>query len=188
MKQSSSWVAVVVVVVLATVLADRVFLKQHRQLKAAATPKTTTLGDAPNVTFKDLQGKDVPLSSFKGKVVLLNFWATWCEPCRVEIPYLIKSQEQYGPRGFTVVGAAMDEEGQRVVAPFVVKPQWDVDGKQVAMNYPIVLSDNELADKFGGILGLPTSVLISKDGKVLKRYLGMVNPDSLSKDVEAQLK
>ena len=67
--------------------------------------------------FKDLDGKEVSLEDYKGKVVLVNFWATWCEPCRVEIPWLIEMQQKYGSKGFTVLGVAMDEEGKSVVSP-----------------------------------------------------------------------
>src|ERR1700683_4858856 len=75
----------------------------------------------PELTLKDLDGKDVSLGDYKGKVVLVNFWATWCEPCRVEIPWLIEMQQKYGPRGFTVLGVAMDDGGQKVVDPFLQK-------------------------------------------------------------------
>ena len=84
--------------------------------------------NAPDVTFKDLQGKDVTLASLKGKVVVVNFWATWCEPCQIEIPWMIEFQQKYGDKGFTLLGVAMDEEGKSVVDPFVQKTQFDVDG------------------------------------------------------------
>jgi thiol-disulfide isomerase/thioredoxin len=74
---------------------------------------------APEVTFKDLDGKDVTLASLKGKVVVVNFWATWCDPCREEIPWLIEFQQKYADKGFTLLGVAMDEEGKPVVQPFV---------------------------------------------------------------------
>ena len=112
----------------------------------------------PDVTFKDLQGKDVPLSGLKGKVVVINFWATWCEPCRVEIPWMIGFQQKYADKGFTLLGVAMDDEGKSVVEPYVQKTQFDVDGKQMTMNYPIVLGNDDLSVKFGGLLGLPTSI------------------------------
>src|SRR5271166_2276995 len=82
-----------------------------------------SLKNAPAVTFKDLQGNGVPLSSLKGKVVLVNFWATWCDPCRVEIPWMIEFQKKYSSRGFTMLGVAMDDEGAKVVKPFVQSKQ-----------------------------------------------------------------
>ena len=151
----------------------------------ASTPKT--LANEPEVTFKDLQGKDVPLASLKGKVVLVNFWATWCEPCQVEIPWMIGFQQKYADQGFTLLGVAMDDEGKSAVEPFVQKSQFDVDGKKMAMNYPIVLGNDDLAGKFGGLLGLPTSIVISRDGKVVKRYIGLASQDDLDKEIKSLL-
>ncbi|MGA2720156.1 MAG: cytochrome c biogenesis protein/redoxin, partial [Candidatus Acidiferrales bacterium] len=129
----------------------------------------------PDVTFEDLQGNKVPLASLKGKLVLVNFWATWCEPCRVEIPWMIAFQQKYGSQGFTLLGVAMDDEGKSVVAPYIQKTQFDVNGHPTTMDYPIVLGTDDIATQFGGLIGLPTSVLISRDGKVVKRYVGLVN-------------
>ena len=145
------------------------------------------LPNEPDVTFKDLQGKDVPLSSFKGKVVVVNFWATWCEPCRVEIPWMIDFQQKLGDKGFTLLGVAMDEEGKSVVEPFVQKTEFDVDGHNMTMNYPIVLGNDDLAAKFGGLIGLPTTVVISRDGKVAKRFIGLVSHDQLEKTIQSLL-
>jgi len=143
--------------------------------------------DAPDVTFKDLQGKDVKLTDFKGKVVVVNFWATWCEPCQIEIPWMIGFQQEFAARGFTMLGVAMDDEGKSVVAPFVEKEQFDVDGQKLAMNYPIVIGNDELSAKFGGLIGLPTTVVIGRDGKVRKRFLGLVSHDELEKEIKRLL-
>jgi thiol-disulfide isomerase/thioredoxin len=151
----------------------------------ASTPKT--LANEPEVTFKDLQGKDVPLASLKGKVVVVNFWATWCEPCQVEIPWMIGFQQKYADKGFTLLGVAMDEDGKSAVEPFVQKSQFDVDGKKMTMNYPIVLGNDDLAAKFGGLLGLHTSIVISRDGKVVKRYIGLASQDDLDKEIKSLL-
>src|SRR6266403_1186831 len=99
---------------------------------------------APDVIFKDLEGKDVPLSSFKGKVVLINFWATWCEPCYIEIPWLIEMQQKYESKGFTVLGISMDEDGKSAVAPFIAKERFNVNGQKLPMNYPIVIGYEEV--------------------------------------------
>jgi cytochrome c-type biogenesis protein len=154
---------------------------------SANTTSTADMPNAPDVTFKDLNGKDVPLSSFKGKVVVVNFWATWCEPCRTEIPWMIEFQKKYGEKGFTMLGVAMDDDGKPVVEPFVQKPQWEVDGQKVAMNYPIVLGNDDLASKFGGLIGLPTSVVVTRDGKIAKKFLGLVNHDQLEKQIQSLL-
>jgi cytochrome c-type biogenesis protein len=146
------------------------------------------LESEPNVTFKNLEGNgDVALSSLKGKVVLLNFWATWCEPCRGEIPVLIDLQQEYANKGFTLLGASMDDDPSKVVPPFVKNTEFKVDGKDETMNYPIVAGSDAITDQFGGLLGMPTSFLISRDGKIVKRYIGVVNPAQITKDIESQL-
>ncbi len=142
---------------------------------------------SPDFTLKDLEDHDVSLSQFKGKVVLVNFWATWCGPCRIEIPWLVELQSKYAARGFTVLGVAMDEEGKSAVAPFVRKERFEVGGTSQSMNYPIVLGNDATADKFGGLLGFPTSVLISKDGRVVKRVDGLVSYDEIDKAIQSQL-
>jgi cytochrome c biogenesis protein CcmG, thiol:disulfide interchange protein DsbE len=145
------------------------------------------LKDEPQVTFKALDGKDLELSSLKGKVVVVNFWATWCEPCRTEIPWMISFQQKYADKGFTLLGVAMDDEGKSVVEPFVQKTQFDVDGHSLTMNYPIVLGSDAIADKFGGLIGLPTTVVISRDGKIAKRFIGLASHDELQKEIESLL-
>ena len=141
----------------------------------------------PELTLKDLDGKDVSLSEYKGKVVLINFWATWCEPCRVEIPWLIEMQKKYGPKGFVLLGIALDEEGKSAVAPFVAKERFDVNGQKLPMSYQILIGNDEAADKFGGLFGYPTSVLISRDGKQIKRVTGIISEDEMNKAIESQL-
>jgi thiol-disulfide isomerase/thioredoxin len=143
--------------------------------------------EEPDVTFKNLQGQDVSLASLKGQVVIVNFWATWCEPCRVEIPWMIGFQQKYADKGFTILGVAMDEEGKSVVAPYVQSTQFDVNGHSMTMNYPIVLGNDDIAAKFGGLIGFPTTVVISRDGKVQKRFIGLADEDELEKQIKALL-
>ena len=142
---------------------------------------------APAVSFENLDGQTVNLSQYRGKVVLVNFWATWCEPCRSEIPELIEYQKKYGDKGFTVLGVAMDQEGKSVVAPFVEKQQFDVNGQKMTMNYPIVLGNEKIATQFGGIIGMPTTFVISKDGKVVKRVIGVIDPQGMNQFIQQQL-
>jgi cytochrome c biogenesis protein CcmG/thiol:disulfide interchange protein DsbE len=157
---------------------------------ASGTSVTDAQGNkpaAPEVTFKDLDGKDVTLASYKGKVVILNFWATWCDPCREEIPWFIEFQQKYADKGFTLLGVAMDEEGKPVVQPFVQTTPFNVNGHPNTMNYPIVIGNDDIATKFGGLLGLPTTVVISRDGKIQKRYIGSVDKAALEKDIQSLL-
>jgi thiol-disulfide isomerase/thioredoxin len=141
----------------------------------------------PELTLKDLDDKDVSLSQYKGKVVLVNFWATWCEACKLEIPWLIEMHKKYGQRGLVILGVSMDEEGKGVVAPFVKKTRRDVNGQKLPMDYRIVLGNEDAADKFGGLIGYPTSVLISRDGKQIKRITGLISYEEIATAVESQL-
>jgi thiol-disulfide isomerase/thioredoxin len=170
----------VVALLAVMVWADRKFPAVGRP--AANTP--TVPSDAPTVALKDLNDRDVTLAQYKGQVVLVNFWATWCEPCKVEIPWMIEFQKKYGPRGFTILGVSMDEEGKKVVEPFLEKERFDVNGQKEAMNYPILLGSDSIAEKFGGIMGLPTSMLYTRDGKKIKTIVGLVNHDDISKAIE----
>jgi len=154
---------------------------------ATQVAANASLVPEPDVTFKNLEGGEVPLASLKGKVVLLNFWATWCEPCRSEIPVLIGLQDKYSGKGFTMLGASMDEDGAKAVDPFLHTTQFNVAGHERNMDYPIVLGSDAITDKFGGLLGMPTSFLISRDGKIVKKYIGVVNETQIIKDVESQL-
>src|SRR5215469_16459701 len=131
------------------------------RLPAARAARTNqeSKANSADFTLKDLEGHDVTLSQFRGKVVLVNFWATWCGPCHIEIPWLMEFQEKYNARGFTVLGVAMDDEGKSAVAPFVETERFKLGGKRQPMNYPIVLGNDATADKLGGLVEIPTSVL-----------------------------
>lgn len=157
---------------------------------AAATPAKPARnpgGKEPYdfVLRKISDGSPVRLADTKGKVVVLNFWATWCGPCQEEIPSLIDMQNKYASKGFTVLGIAMDEEGKSIVAPFVAKEKYEVNGQQVLINYPIVIGTDDAADKFGGILGYPTSFLISRTGKQIMKFQGPPDMDLVEKAVES---
>ena len=178
----------VIVLIGATYLADRATRVPKNRVTTSNRDGDKSIGmPAPEVTMKDLAGKDVSLSRYHDKVVLVNFWATWCEPCRIEIPWLIELQQKYGAKGFTVLGIAMDEEGKSVVAPFVDKERFDVNGQKLPMSYPILLGNEGVADKFGGLFGYPTSILISRDGKQVKRITGLISYEEITKAIESQL-
>jgi len=188
MKKTLLVIATVLALIAGTYFADkatRVKAKANNTVMKADNPGADL--SMPELTLKDLDGKDVSLSEYKGKVILVNFWATWCDPCRVEIPWLIEMQQKYGPRGFVILGIALDEEGKSVVAPFVAKERFDVNGTKEPMSYKILIGNDEAADKFGGLFGYPTSVLISRDGKQIKRVTGIISEDEMNKAIESQL-
>ena len=188
LKKSVLVIIAVVAVIGATYVADRATRQPRKgQIRLTVANAAAAAKSAPEVTLKDLDGKDLSLSQYRGKVVLVNFWATWCEPCQVEIPWLIEMQQKYAAKGFTVLGIAMDEEGASVVTPWVQKERFDVNGSKSQMNYPILVGNDAAADKFGGLLGYPTSILVSRDGKVIKRITGLISYEEISKSIESQL-
>ncbi len=113
---------------------------------------------APAWELQSLEGKPVKLSDFKGKVVLLNFWATWCPPCRAEIPDLISLQKQYAPQGLVILGISMDEAEPASVARFA---------KRMEINYPVVIGTAETAEAYGGVAVLPTTFVIDRAGNIV---------------------
>jgi thiol-disulfide isomerase/thioredoxin len=118
---------------------------------------------APDWSLRDVNGKDVTLSSFKGKVVVLNFWATWCPPCREEIPDLIKLQKKYAEKGLVVIGMSVDEAGPAAVKAFV---------RRTGMNYPVVIVDEKTAFAYGITGAIPTTFVINREGKVVTGIQG----------------
>jgi peroxiredoxin len=119
---------------------------------------------APDFALKDGDGKTVHLSDYKGKVVLLDFWATWCAPCKIEIPWFMEFEQQYKDKGFAVLGVSMDEDGWTVVKPYL---------QQLKINYRIVLGNDKVGDAYGGVDSLPTTLLIDRQGRVAATHVGL---------------
>jgi thiol-disulfide isomerase/thioredoxin len=188
MKKILLVIGTVLALIIGTYLADKATRVKTKTAETVVKADNPSVGQPePALTLKDLDGKDVSLSDYKGKVVLVNFWATWCEPCRIEIPWLIEMQQKYGPKGLVILGIALDEEGKSVVEPFVAKERFDVNGTKEPMSYKILIGNDDAADKFGGLFGYPTSILISRQGKQVKRITGMISYDEMAKAIEAQL-
>ncbi len=133
---------------------------------------------APDFTLKEASGKRLSLSDYKGKVVLLNFWATWCGPCKEEIPWFIQFEKEYGSQGFTVLGVSMDDDGWNVINPYVA---------QHGINYPIVLADEDVNERYGGIDALPTTLMIGRDGKVAVIHQGLAGRGEYEKEIRELL-
>ena len=141
-----------------------------------ADAKTANL----NFTMKDMDGRDVRLSDYKGKVILLDFWATWCGPCKYEIPSFVQLQDRYGKDGFQVLGVSVDDPPEKL-APFA---------REYKMNYPVLqgLGHNDVQDAYGPIWGIPISVLISREGKICGKHMGLPSTKASSAPLEKAVK
>jgi len=119
---------------------------------------------APDFTLPSLEGKNIQLSGYKGQAVLLNFWATWCGPCKIEMPWFVELQKEYGPQGLQIVGVAMDDASKEDITKFV---------KEMGVNYPILIGKENVGNDYGGVNVLPTTFFIDRDGKIVAREFGL---------------
>lgn len=143
-------------------------------VKAAVKPAKDRKA-APDFSLKDATGATLKLSDLKGKVVLLNFWATWCGPCKVEIPWFIEFQQTYKDRNFSVVGVSMDDDGWTSVKPYVTEKK---------INYRIVIGDDMLAKVYGGVESLPTTFIIDRSGRIATSHVGLVSKKQYENDIQ----
>lgn len=120
----------------------------------------------------------IDITKFRGKAVLINFWATWCGPCVQEIPSLISLQDEFGPQGLAVIGVSMDQNGEAPVKKLIAK---------TGINYPIVMGDAKISRDFGGIFGIPASFLIDQSGAVRKRFNGWTSHEAFAEEIKQVL-
>jgi peroxiredoxin len=135
------------------------------------------LRQAPDFSLADLSGRTFRLSDYRGKVVVLDFWATWCDPCKQEIPHFIEMQNKYSSQGLQVLGVSMDDD-----QPSVREFQ-----QQFKMNYPVALGTPELADQYGGILGLPITFVIDRHGRITARHVGATDASVIEAEIQKLL-
>ena len=146
-------------------------------------PKLSCPADAKpanfDFTLKDADNREVPFSSFKGKVVVIDFWATWCGPCKVEIPHFIEFQEKYGKAGLQIVGISVDDTPDKLI-PYI---------RDMKMNYPVLqgLNRDDVQDAYGPIVGIPVSVVISREGKICATHMGLTGRDVFEREIRSLL-
>jgi len=154
-----------------------VAVRQHRPSTVATVgPFKNAL--APDFTLPGLDGQHLQLSAYRGKIVLLDFWATWCAPCREETPHLVELQQKYGAQGLQVIGISMDDSPDPARAFY----------QQFHMNYPVVMGSAETGELYGGVLGLPIAFLINRDGRVYSKHIGATDPAVFEKDIMSLLR
>jgi cytochrome c biogenesis protein CcmG/thiol:disulfide interchange protein DsbE len=148
-------------------------------VRAASVKPDKERHTAPEFTLKDADGKTVHLADYKGKVVLLDFWATWCPPCKVEIPWFMDIERKNKDKGFAVLGVAMDDNGWEDVKPFL---------SEMKVNYRVVVGDDDIAKAYGGVEDLPTTFLIDRQGKIAAIHLGLASRKDFEDGVEELLR
>lgn len=173
-------VAILTVVAVALVLiADRSGWLE----RVAPAPEAELAG----YSITDLNGELIDLAPYRGKVVLLNYWATYCAPCQIEIPWFIGFQKQYGARGFQVIGVSLDDEGRGAVEPWLKDQKFELDGNPVTLNYPIWIGNEKASQQYFSVFGLPTTLVFSRDGKLLKTFVGITSHEKFVAAIESAL-
>jgi len=142
---------------------------------AAGVVEMRERGTAPDFTLSDASGKSVRLSDFRGQVVLLNFWATWCGPCKVEIPWFVEFQEAYRDSGLAVLGVSMDQDGWKSVKPYI---------EQKKINYRVMVGGDEIAQIYGGLEYLPATLMIDRAGRIAVMHVGLVEKKTYEQELE----
>jgi len=165
-------------VVVAVVAAAMLYFGMHMSRRTGFNAKSS---EAPDFTLDSLDGKSMRLSDLRGKAVLLNFWATWCGPCKIETPWLVELQNQYGHDGLQVVGVEMGDDSKDEIVKFA---------KDMGVNYPVLIGKEKVGEDYGGVPALPETFFIGRDGKIVDKIIGLKGKgeieDSIKKALDTQ--
>lgn len=162
----------IVIAAVGLVLALYLGTRRHTADRSAVSPNVAP-ASAPALTLVDLDGSKIDTASYRGKVVLINFWAAWCTPCAQEIPQFVAFQDKYGGQGLQIIGFSMEDK-ESALREFY---------RKYKMNYPVVIGNQQIAQQYGGILGLPTSFLVGRDGRIQQKYSGVTDFARLEHDI-----
>lgn len=170
----------IVLVVVAFTVAAMIYTTARRSRDAALGGEKLVAAEnigkaAPDFELSDLDGKMVKLSDFKGRPVLVNFWATWCGPCKIEMPWFIDLKKKYEGQGFEIIGIAMEDTENEKISEFT---------KKMGVNYVILKGKNAVADAYGDVQGLPTSFYLDREGKIVAQHAGLVSRSVIEDDVK----
>jgi peroxiredoxin len=174
----NSLVWIVVIVAVAAMLAFAPYMARRARNNSGPQSNDWKGKSAPEFSLESLDGRTVRLADYRGKGVLLNFWATWCQPCKIEMPWFEELQKEYGSQGLQVVGIAMDDASKEDIAKFA---------KEMGVNYPILLGKESVGDAYGGVQFLPSTFFIDRDGKVVDRIFGLRSRSEIEDDIKLAL-
>lgn len=175
--QKNAIVLVVVAITVAAMLYTGAYRsRQARGGGASGALQGNAIGKpAPDFELETLDGKKVKLSDFRGKAVVLNFWATWCQPCKIEMPWFIEFQNKYRGEGVEIVGVAMEDTDRKDIEKFL---------KEMGVNYLILLGKESVGEQYGGILGLPTTFYIGRDGTIVEQHAGLISKSEIEEHIK----
>jgi thiol-disulfide isomerase/thioredoxin len=177
-----------VIILAVVVLAVATMLFVGARLSHTAANSSVASGLAPDFELKTLDGKLTHLSDYRGKAVLLNFWATWCGPCKIEMPWLVELNKQYAPQGLVVLGVAMDDDADKKDS---VQKDIRAFTTEMAVDYPILMGSGKVADNYGGVQFLPEIFYIDRNGKIVEHAIGLKGhseiEDNIKKIVASQV-
>ncbi len=173
-KSNSKLIIIIGILAVAVFAAGFCFINSGNGSEAVAKPVNDSrivqaadadsiYASAPDFALEDLEGNSIKLSDLKGKVVFVNFWATWCPPCRREIPHFIELHEEFSDQGFEILGIAVDSREFDSVAPFV---------KKAGMNYPVMLDKKGVSQLYGGVSAIPTTFVVNRNGRIVSKIEG----------------
>jgi thiol-disulfide isomerase/thioredoxin len=145
---------------------------------AQAGPEKGSLAPDFDLKVLDGNGKSMKLSDLRGKAVVVDFWATYCGPCKIEMPWFVELQKKYGPEGLQIVGVAVDDAGEKAISDFT---------KKMGINYPILIGTQKVADQYGGLDGLPTTFFLDRSGKIMDRQLGLISESVIVDNIKKSL-
>ena len=180
-----------IIAILCVAAAIRYFRPEVTEMADASDEEGYTIADidqsVPHAVLPALDGDWTDMGSYRGKVLLINFWATWCPPCRKEMPELIKLQQEFASQGFTIVGIAVDDQGDESVKTFVQAKHFSVDGSSASINFPVLLGQDQIMRDMGFEGELPTSILVTRDGREVKIIRGPLKAKELSNVIRRML-
>ncbi len=178
MKRNVLLLAVAVFAIAAMLIAARRLARPAFTRNPDLPASNVNGSPAPDFELTSLEGRQVKLSEYRGKAVLLNFWATWCSPCKIEMPWFIELQKQYGPKGLQVLGIAMDDSGTAEIDKFA---------KSMGVDYPVLLGKEAVGQAYGGVQYLPTTFYIDRQGRIVDRVFGLISESEIKQDIEKAL-
>jgi peroxiredoxin len=181
MMMKSRWIAAIAAACALALLIVPWMLRPGAVSPAAGTPAAPEKTDGKpanlDLTLKDMHGKDVRLADYKGDVILLNVWATWCGPCQLEIPELVETYAKYKDKGVVVLGVSLDDTAE-MLREYAPKKQ---------MNYPLLLMQDDFDEAYGPIFGVPITFFIGRDGTIVRRHFGPVSKEQVDREIKALL-